>query len=81
MGKALALKWTDVDFHGRFIVISKAYRRLRVEKTKTEKTRRVDMSNQLWSILQKLYTKRQQEALAMGRGDKVIDLFFIAREG
>ena len=75
-GEAIALTWDDVDFHGRFIVVPKSYRRIKVAKTKTEKTRRVDMSNQLWEVLRKLFHKRQREALAMGKGDKVVDLVF-----
>jgi integrase len=80
LGEALPLEWGDVDFHGRFIVISKSFRRHKVENTKTNKTRRVDMSNQLVEVLQKLYTRRKREALEMGRGIQVIEIVF-HREG
>ncbi len=67
LGEALPLVWGDIDWHGRYIMVSKSYRRLKVERTKTDKTRRVDMSNQLSESLQNLFSKRKSRGLRDGK--------------
>jgi integrase len=46
LGVALALQWGDIDWHGRFMEIQRAYchRSRKIQSPKNGKTRRVDMS-------------------------------------
>ncbi len=67
MGELLALEWRDIDFNGRFIRVERSFKRNEVQGTKTNKSRRVDMSNQLHDELHRLHTQRLQEALAKGK--------------
>ena len=66
MGELLGLEWRDVDFNGHFIIVKRSFKRLKVQGTKTDKDRRVDMSNQLHDELNRLHNQRLQEALAKG---------------
>lgn len=75
LGELLALEWSDIDFNGKFIRISKSYRRGRVERTKTGKDRRVDMSDQLHEALQDLLKRRKQEAWAQDLQEPVKIVF------
>jgi integrase len=43
VGEALTLRWGDIDFRGRFIMVSKGFSRGREETTKSDKARRVDV--------------------------------------
>lgn len=47
LGELLGLRWSEVDWHGKFIRVSRSYKLGRVTPTKTGKVRRVDMSDQL----------------------------------
>jgi len=67
-GELLALKWEDVDFNGRFIRVSRSYRDGVIAGTKTNKARRVDMSDQLFQVLKTHYVKAKEEGLRMGLG-------------
>jgi integrase len=69
LGKALALKWGDVDWHSQFIKVSKSYRRQEIGTTKTGKTRKVDISDQLYAVLKDLLIRRKREALQDGTGE------------
>lgn len=69
VGEALALRWSDVDWNGRFIQVSRSYRRREFSGTKTGKARRVDLSGQLFEALQSVYTQRKREVLAYGLGE------------
>jgi len=75
LGELIALKWTDVDWNGKFIKVQRSFRRGVVSHTKTGKERRVDMSDQLISTLKALQTKRKREALKIGKGDPVDWIF------
>ena len=66
LGEALALRWSDVDWNSRYIQVSKSYRRGIESETKTGKTRRVDISNQLLEALKSLYIQRKREVLSLG---------------
>lgn len=68
LGELLALQWGDIDWHGKFFNVQRSYKRGRMTGTKTGKTRRVDMSEQLKNALQDLYTQRKREALMDGTG-------------
>ncbi len=78
LGELLALKWEDVDWHGKFILVRRSYKRGRLTPTKSGKQRRVDMSDQLISILRDFYLTRKKEALEAGIG-KVEDFIFHRR--
>ncbi len=67
LGELLGLKWKDIDWHGKFIEVRRAHRRGVTGKTKTGRTRRVDMSDQLRTTLRKLHTDRKTEGLKAGR--------------
>ena len=53
IGEAVALKWGDIDFEGRFITVRRATSRGRVETPKNGKNHKVDMSQQLKTTLLK----------------------------
>src|SRR5262249_211263 len=63
LGEALALQWGDVDFHGRSITIRRNVVRGHITRPKNGKTRRVDMSQHLTAVLQRLQTQRKAETL------------------
>ena len=68
MGELLALRWGDVDWHGQFIRVNKAYKRGRVDKTKTGKARRVDMSDHLTAVLRQHHATEKRRGLSQGHG-------------
>jgi integrase len=63
-GEAIALKWTDVNFTGRTILIERASYAGIVSTTKTGKSRHVHASQQLCAALAELYVEREKEKLA-----------------
>ena len=75
LGELLGLKWSDVDWNQKFILVERSYKRGRFDKTKTGKARRVDMSEQLADALRQLLTKRKKEALQKGLGEPVPCIF------
>ena len=62
-GELIALKGIDVDFNGRFINVERNLSRGKITRPKNGKTRKVDMSNQLATVLKDLLSKRRAEAL------------------
>ena len=74
-GNCLQDKWSDIDWHGKFIRVSRSYKTGRVELTKTGKVRHIDMSDQLADTLRKLLTARKEEALREGSGE-VAEIIF-----
>jgi len=79
LGELLGLQWADVDWHGRFIRVSRSYKTGRLTPTKTGKVRRVDMSDYLIDVLKTLYTARKREALKEGKGE--VSGFIFHRSG
>ncbi len=75
LGELLGLRWGDVDFHGKFIRVSRSYKLGRLTPTKTGKIRRVDMSDQLLETLKSLHVARKKEAMKTGAGE-VIEVIF-----
>jgi integrase len=75
LGELLALQWGDIDFHGKFIKVQRAFVKGRFDTPKNHKDRRVDMSTQLAETLKTLLSQRKRGALASGRGE-VSDLVF-----
>ncbi len=68
LGEALALKWGDIDFHERFITISRNFSRGKIETPKNDKSRRVDMSTQLTEALLDHKHRMKMEAVKRGWG-------------
>ena len=62
-GELIGLKWTDVDFNGRFIEVRRNVSKGRVTTPKSGKARKVDMSLQLTNTLDGLLGKIKAEAL------------------
>jgi integrase len=79
LGELLALQWRDIDWHGKFILVRRSYKRGRLNHTKTGKQRRVDMSNQLTDALKELHRTRKKEALESGTGR--VEEFIFHRDG
>lgn len=79
LGELLALQWRDVDWHGKFILVRRSYKRGRIDHTKTGKQRRVDMSNQLIEALREFQLTRKKEALESGTGK--VEEFIYHRNG
>lgn len=66
LGELVGLQWGDIDFHGGFIEVRRAYFKGRLVTPKNGKSRRIDMSRQLSETLKALYAARKKEALAKG---------------
>jgi integrase len=75
LGELLGLRWGDVDWHGRFLRVSRSYKVGRISPTKTGRIRRVDMSDQLVECLRGLFTLRKKEALKEGKSAVVETIF------
>ena len=69
VGEAMALRWTDVDFNGRFIHVQRGLSRMKIETPKGGRSRRVDMSQQLAETLAAYRTECKRKGLALGLGD------------
>jgi len=68
-GELAGLQWGDVDFNGKFLIVRRNFTRGRIEKTKTDRIRRVDLSDALLQELQALKKKRKAEYLAKGKNE------------
>jgi integrase len=73
LGEAIALRWGDVDFHGGFIDVERAYGRGSLTTPKNGRARRVLMSPQLIETLRALKAERFPEPEA-DRSGKVVQL-------
>ena len=69
IGEALALKWGDLDFNGRFIKITQSVVRGKITTPKSGKTRRVDMSLQLLETLKAHELVSKKKGFTLGLGD------------
>jgi integrase len=65
-GEAMALRWSDLDFVNRQILVERALSDGGVSSTKTGAIRRVDMSRELRDALTGLYVAREKETLRRG---------------
>ena len=70
LGEALALKWGDIDFNGRFIEIRRNYVRGKIQTPKSNKIRKIDMSQQLAQVLKEHRNNQKMRDLKLGLGDK-----------
>jgi len=80
LGEIVALRWRQIDFHGRFIVVNHNFSRGEFTTPKNKKTRKVDMSQQTAETLKALLTHRKAEALKNGTGE-VPELVFLEPTG
>ena len=76
LGEAIAIYLSDIDFNSKYIWIKRTYRRGKFTAPKNDKTRKVDMSDQLTTVLKGLVTERKKEALRSGKGE-LSDLVFM----
>jgi integrase len=79
LGEAVALRWNDVDFQERVILVRRSQRKGRVSEPKSGKGRRVDMSSQLTTVLRG--HKSFQDAEAVLRGQPMPERVFSGRRG
>ncbi len=63
IGEALVLKWSDIDFNGRFIKVQRGISRGKIDTPKNDKDRKVDMSKQLTETLWKLKQEREKKGI------------------
>jgi integrase len=75
IGEVLALRWDDVNWRNRHILVQRSFRNSRLTPTKNGKSRKVDMSEQLYTELKRLYVQRKEEALKDGLGEPVPIIF------
>lgn len=69
IGEALALRWGDIDFKGRFIEVQRSVVRGTISTPKSDKSRRVDMSLQLTEALKTHKLNCKKKGLSLGLGD------------
>jgi integrase len=86
LGELLAVRWGDLDFSHKmnidgaiqerpFIWVKRSYRRAQFTKPKNGKTRKVDMSTELKTVLQEHKTREKKLTLKNGLG-KLPELVF-----
>jgi integrase len=86
-GELIALKWGDIQFgesetdSNRYILIQRNWSHGRFTTPKSKKSRRVDLSKQLRSVLLELRDKRMLEAFIAGRPSIADDLVFPSQVG
>jgi len=68
-GELAGLKWADVDFNGKFLNVRNNVVRGRVRNTKTDKRRRVDVSDTLFAELFELRRRRKEAYLGKGKNE------------
>jgi integrase len=80
LGEAIAVQWGDIDMHGRFIEVKRAFSGPLLSTPKNGKPRRVDMSQQLTATLSTLLVERKTATLRKGWSE-VPAWVFISEEG
>jgi integrase len=68
-GELIGLRWSDIDFNGKFIVIRRCFTRGRIELTKTGKQRRIDMSDTLIEALSAHRKRLKEDWLKEGKNE------------
>jgi integrase len=76
-GELIGLRWDDIDWSGRFLTVRRTIYRKEAKIPKSGKTRRVDMSDQLMSILRD--HKRAATAAALKAGKSLPAYVFTTR--
>lgn len=80
IGEVAGLKWGDIDFNSRFIVVQRTRYLGQDGSPKSGKIRRVDMSQQLTETLRDLRHQRKVETLRKG-WEKVPEYVFVTETG
>ena len=86
-GELIALKWGDIQFGkhledpNRYILVQRNYSCGRFTSPKSKKSRRVDLSKHLRSVLLELRDMRMPEAFSAGRTSIADDLVFPSPNG
>jgi integrase len=68
-GELAGLQWGDIDFNGKFVIVRRNFTRGRIEKTKTDRIRRVDLSDALLHELESLKRRRKAEYFQKGKNE------------
>jgi integrase len=68
-GELAGLQWGDIDWKGKFLTVRRNLVRGSVHRTKTDKSRRVDMSDTLIAELTNLRRQRREQCLAQGKNE------------
>lgn len=68
-GEAYGLRWSDIDFTKREMLIERSISGSRLGPTKTGKSRRVDLSREVAAALRELHILRQRQTLQHGWGE------------
>jgi integrase len=68
-GELAGLQWPDIDWNGKFIMVRRSVRGDRMYPTKTNKSRKVDMSDDLAAELLELRRRRKEAYLADGKNE------------
>src|SRR6202008_4087617 len=63
------LQWPDIDTRGKFATVRRQFKDGAQKKTKTKKSRKVDLSDALIDELMALKKRRQQEYLGRGKNE------------
>ena len=79
-GELAALQWGDINFNGHYITVRRNFVKGQMTTTKTDKIRKIDMSDALIEALRDLRRKRQEEWMAKGQNE-VPDLVFCNEKG
>jgi integrase len=79
-GECFALKWEDLDFTKREVLVERALSAGEVGTTKTAQARRVDLSQTLAQTLSQLYIEREKEKLK-GMWQEIPDWIFVNHAG
>jgi len=66
-GELAGLQWGDIEFIGEFLTVRRNVVHGRVNRTKTDKTRRVDLSDEVLATFQNLLRRKREERLARGK--------------
>ena len=70
-GELLGLQWDDVDWHGRYLGVTRSIVKGTQTTPKNHQQRRVDMSPQLRAVLRRWRAGKNAESLARGRARPV----------
>ena len=79
-GELAALQWGDIDFFGKFLVVRRTFSHGQIERTKTDKIHRVDLSSSLLDALRDLRRRRREEWLRKGE-NQIPDWVFCDQVG
>lgn len=70
LGEILGLRWGDIDWNRKFINVKRSYKVGVVGPTKTGRTRRVDISDQLYKVLLDLRNQQKVKPFPVERDEE-----------